>query len=71
MAYTIALVEDDDLLRANYTKALEYYDYAREIYAEREMKSDIATVDAYQGYVYYALNHADICFQVLSGGHKK
>jgi two-component system OmpR family response regulator len=35
MAYTIALVEDDDLLRANYTKALERDGYQVNSYASR------------------------------------
>lgn len=36
MAYTIALVEDDDLLRANYTKALEREGYLVTSYAGRQ-----------------------------------
>jgi len=35
MVYTIALVEDDDLLRANYTKALERDGYLVNSYASR------------------------------------
>jgi two-component system OmpR family response regulator len=35
MSYTIALVEDDDLLRANYTKALEREGYRVSSYASR------------------------------------
>ncbi len=35
MVYTIALVEDDDLLRANYTKALERDGYLVNSYANR------------------------------------
>lgn len=35
MVYTIALVEDDDLLRANYTKALEREGYLVNSYASR------------------------------------
>lgn len=36
MAYTIALVEDDDLLRANYTAALERDGYRIESYSNRQ-----------------------------------
>ena len=35
MAYTIALVEDDDLLRANYTQALEREGYRIDSYSSR------------------------------------
>ncbi len=35
MAYTIALVEDDDLLRANYTQALQREGYQIDSYASR------------------------------------
>jgi two-component system OmpR family response regulator len=35
MVYTIALVEDDDLLRANYTKALEREGYRVDSYSSR------------------------------------
>lgn len=44
MTYTIALVEDDDLLRANYTQALEREGYTVKSYEDRRQAETAFTV---------------------------